>query len=712
MEDHDWKSDLDCLFNPRSIALVGASDSSPRARAIFSNLREFGYAGKIFPVNPNRDEVFGLKCYRAVLDIPEAVDAFILAVPRDSVLPVLKQCAEKDIKSGVVVSAGFAEASEEGRAIQEQVKETAEKGKIRLCGPNSFGVAGIHEKAAMLLGTDIRHIIPGGIGIIFQSGGLLNFILLAAWDRGWGLSYAISCGNEAVLNVTDYLAYLVRDERTRVIGILTEGISDPRKFLAAAQTAAELEKPIIVLKIGGSEKGGKAAQAHTGTMVGSDAVYDAVFKQNGITRVRDLDDFIETMELFSKRKRLKGDGIGFIVPSGAECGLIADIAEEAALTLPDPSPETVNRISKVQSSFLSVRNPMNAPEQYVRKAEIFQECIDSFLNDPNWHIVGLRLPLPRLREDKDVVDRFIDVAKAAKKTDKLLVLFSRASVSLPEYWRKLLSQHNIPFLLEYRKGFRAIKALIRYYRFIGRDRQLLDTGLDFALAPGKTSLAVIPESATVTERQSKQILARYGIPITREGLASTAAQAVTLARELGYPVALKVESPQISHKTDARAVKVNIKNDSELGEAYNEILINAKKYDPEAKINGILVQEMVHGGREIIIGMTQDPQWGPVILFGLGGIFVEIIKDISMRLAPLTKYDIYEMFSEVNGFRILQGIRGEPEADIDAVVEILLRFSRLSVDLGDRLAEIDINPLVVFAKGKGAKVVDCLMIRR
>ncbi|MBI2986707.1 MAG: acetate--CoA ligase family protein [Deltaproteobacteria bacterium] len=708
----DWKADLQPLFNPRSVALIGASESSPRSRAIFHNLREFGYRGKIFPVHPKRNEVFGLRCYPKVTDIPEIVDAFIIAIPRDFVVPVLEECAQKGVQAGVIVSAGFAEASEEGGVLQNRITKIAEAAKMRICGPNCFGVANIHERVALISGADVRHLQPGKIGIVFQSGGLLNLILLAAWDRGWGVSYTISCGNEAVVHVAHYAEYLVRDSRTEVVGILTEGIKDPHRFLAVARLGVDLGKPIIVLKIGKSEKGTKAAQAHTGALVGSDAVYDAVFRQNGVVRVDDLDDFIETVELFSKRKKLKGERLGFIAPSGAECGLIADIAADVGIHLPELSAKTAERLRSVQSPFLTIRNPLNAPEQYTRKAEIFKECTDALLDDDNLDILGFRLPLPRLREDKDVVDRFGDLVQAGQETDKLLIVFSRASVSLPEYWRQLLRQHEIPFLLEYRKGFKALKALMNYDRFLEREREPLDSQVRPDVDLTKIKNLLQSSEQTLTERQSKQILAAYGISIAAEALATSAEEAVRIARRIGYPVVLKIESPQIAHKTDARAVEMNISSDAEVRACYGRIIKNAKAYNPASEINGVLVQEMVPGGKEVIIGMTQDPQWGPAIVFGLGGIFVEIINDIAIRTVPLTRHDISEMFNEVKGFRILTGIRGEPEADTDALVQILLRFSGLAMDLRDHVSEIDINPLMVFEKGKGAKVVDCLMTRK
>src|SRR5919108_82548 len=526
----DWKSDLQILFNPRSIALIGASESSSRARAIFNNLKEFGYRGKIFPTNPTRGEAFGLKCYPKVTDIPEVVDAFIIAIPRDHVVTALEGCVEKGVQAGVIISAGFAEASAEGKLLQDRLTEIAEAAKMRICGPNCYGVANIHEGVALLLGTDVRHVQPGKIGLVFQSGGLLNLILLAAWDRGWGVSHAISCGNEAVLHVAHYAEYLVRDSRTQVVGILTEGLKDPERFLEVARLAADREKPLIVLKIGKSEKGIKAAQAHTGTLVGSDAVYDAVFKQHGVVRVHDLDDFIETIELFSKRKRLRGGRLGFIAPSGAECGLIADIATDSGIDLPELPAKTVDRLKKVQSPFLSIRNPLNAPEQYTHKEEIFTECIAALLDAGNLDIIGLRLPLPRMREDRDVVSRFVDLAEAGKKTEKLLIVFSRASVSLPEYWRQLLREHEIPFLLEYRKGFKALKSLLHYSQFIESDRVFPESGVHAGMNPDKARDLLRSFGPTLTERQSKQILAEYGIPIARESLAANAEDAVGIAR--------------------------------------------------------------------------------------------------------------------------------------------------------------------------------------
>ncbi len=708
MSDLDWKSDLTPLLSPESIALIGASENSAWTSALAQSLKELGYRGKLYPVNPNRKEVFGIQCYPSVVDIPGAVDAFIIAISRDFIVPVLQDCAQKEIRAGVIISAGFAEASETGKAVQQQIVEIATEGKIRICGPNSFGVANLHQGVSLMSSSEVRYLKPGGVSLVFQSGGLLNAALLAAWDRSWGVGCAISSGNEAVLNIADYADYLIHDENTRVLGILTEGFRDAEKFLRVAKLAAELQKPIVILKLGKSEKGKHAAQAHTATLVGSDAVYSTVFKQHGLTRVADLDDFIETVELFSKRKRLRGHRVGVIVPSGAECGLVADMAEDAGIDLPDLSTATAKRLEASRSDYLSLRNPLNAPERYVRRGDVFRQWIQALVDDENLDIVGLRLPLPRRREDEDVKSRFGDLAEIAERTEKLIVLFSRASISLPEYWRKLLAEKNIPFLLEYRSGFKALRALIDYDRFLKKTR--LSSSESRRPIDGGKSRRIIPASGRApTERQSKQILAEYDIPTAREALAKSEEEARAVAETIGYPVVLKVESAHVTHKTEAGAVKINIQNEAELRRCYHEILNNVQAYKSTAVIDGILVQEMISGGKELIVGMKRDRQFGAVIVVGMGGIFVEVIEDIAMRVAPLTKSDALDMIGELKGFRILQGVRGEAPSDVDAVAEIICRFSRLSMDFVDKIAEIEINPLIVFEKGKGAVAVDFLI---
>jgi acetyltransferase len=709
MSDFDWKSDLAPLFNPQSIALIGASESSAWSSALAQNLRELGYRGRLFPVNPKRSEVFGLPCYRSVLDIPGTVDAFVIAISRERILPVIRECAEKSVRSGVIISAGFAEASQEGKAIQRQIVDIATDAKMRVCGPNSFGVANLHHGVSLISSSEVRYLRPGGVSLIFQSGGLLNAALLAAWDRNWGVGCAVSCGNEAVLNIADYADHLIRDDNTRVLGVLTEGFRDPQKFLRTAKFAADQNKPIIVLKLGKSEKGKQAAQAHTGTLVGADEVYDAVFRQHGIIRVGDLDDFVDTVELFSKRRKLRGRRVGVIVPSGAECGLVADMAEAAGVELAELSSKTVDKLSSTQSAYLSVRNPLNAPERYVRRGEVFREWIKTLVDDDRLDVIGLRLPLPRRREDPDVVARFLDLAEIAARTEKLIVIFSRASISLPEYWRRLLGQHDIPFLLEYRRGFKALSALIRYEAFREKNRTASgETRTETAgpkVAPAFTADAL-------SESAAKAILSQYDIPTTREAFACSEHEAARLAGAIGYPVVLKIDSPEILHKTEAGGVRVDLQNEADLRRAYSEILANVTAYAPSATINGLLVQEMIRGGREVIVGMKRDPQFGPVVIVGLGGVFVEVLRDFAMRVAPLTTDDAREMIAELKGYRILQGMRGEAASDVDALAEIIQRFSRLALEIGEEIGAIDINPLRVFEKGQGAVALDCLMTRR
>jgi acyl-CoA synthetase (NDP forming) len=708
MSEPDWKSDLAPLLNPASIALIGASENSAWSSALAHNLKELGYKGRLYPVNPKRQEVFGLPCYPSVRDIPGPVDAFIIAISRHFILPVIQDCALKEIRAGVIISAGFAEASEEGKAIQQQIVDIAITAKMRICGPNSFGVANLHQGVSLISSSEVRYLRPGGVSLVFQSGGLLNAALLAGWDRSWGIDCAISCGNEAVLNSADYADYLIRDENTEVLGILTEGFRDPQKFLRVAKLAAEAEKPIVVLKLGKSEKGKHAAQAHTGTLVGSDAVYSAVLKQYGITRVSDLDDFIETVELFSKRKKLRGYRAGMIVPSGAECGLVADMAEEAGVDLPELSAATAEKLSSTKSDYLSLHNPLNAPERYVRRGDIFRQWIQALVDDENLDIVGLRLPLPRRREDEDVIARFHDLAVIAARTTKLVVLFSRASISLPEYWRTLLAEHQIPFLLEYRKGFKALRALIDYERFLSQSRGTVE--INQSVDQGKLA-GLLADRSALSEREGKQILAGYGIPTTREALAKSEEKAAALAETIGYPVVLKIESADIAHKTEAGAVKLDIRDEAGLRCGYQEILSSARAYDSRASISGVLVQEMIRGGKEMILGMSRDPQFGPIIMIGLGGIFVEVIRDVALRAVPLTKDDALAMIGELKGYRLLQGVRGERPSDIDALADTLCRFARLALEAPEEIAEIDVNPLVVFEEGRGVMALDCLMTR-
>jgi len=466
MDDYRWKSDLNGLFNPKSIALVGASDKSYESQSFYHNLNAVGYTGKIFLVNPKRRELFGCKCYPNILEIPDPVDSVIVTIPARFVPQTMQECLEKGIRTGIINSSGFAEISVEGKMFQDKITEIAHQGQMRIVGPNTYGIANIRDKVAAISGSDVRYVTPGKIGLIIQSGGILNFMQMAAWDRGWGISYVVSCGNQAVLHIENYLEFLVKDDRTETIGIFAEEITDVQKFSEIADLAGKLGKPIVIIKIGQSAKGKKGAQAHTGSKTGSDKAYNTLFKEKGITRVHSLDGFIETIELFSKRKTLKGTRLGLMLPSGAECGYASDIANKKDLALPDLSLKAVERISKVQSPRLTISNPLNVPENYISNGDVFKECLSSFIEDENFDVIGIRLSLPRLRESKEVIARFINVVEAAKKTDKLLVLLSRGSVSLPEYWRKLLREHSLPFLWDYKRGFKAIKALMAYYRFL------------------------------------------------------------------------------------------------------------------------------------------------------------------------------------------------------------------------------------------------------
>jgi len=702
---------LSPLLNPESIAIIGVSkDPSRIGGRILKYLRTHEYGGKILLVNPKYDELGGIKCYPDLLSIPFDIDVALIAVPEQTVLPVLEEAGKSKVKSAIIYSAGFSEMGEEGAKKQQTLKQISQENGLAVCGPNCVGIIGFHNKTAMSFSQflDIPRLIPGSVAFISQSGALGGALLNRIQDRSIGISYFISTGNEAVLESSDFVEYLLDDPKTAVIMALIEGIRDAEKFLRVADLAAEKKKPIVVMKVGKTESGGKAASSHTGSMTGSDRVYDAVFRQKGVIRVEEVEDLYLTASALAKCPRPRGNRVGIITTTGGGGVILTDKLVEMGMELPELSSGTVAKLSETKASFGIVKNPLDLTAQVVNDPLLFPKSIDAFVQDENFDMVIVALAMVAGERSKE---RASYIIQAARATDKpILTWWASGSLSAPGM--TMLEESRVPLFTSPHRGVKALHALVQYSAFLRND----DDGKSPMISPSskhhsKIEKFVRSASRVLTEDEGKEILSYYGIPVPQEKLGRDLEEVKGIAARIGYPVALKIISPQITHKTEVGGLKLNIRNGDELGRAYDEIMRNVRSHKPDAEIRGMLVQEMVPAGRELIIGVTQDPQFGPMIMFGLGGIFVEVLKDFSLRHAPLKERDSWEMIREIKGYKILEGARGEKRSDQEAIVRTLMAVSQMAVELKGAFSEIDINPLVVYPEKGGLKAVDCLFVK-
>ncbi|MDJ0764407.1 MAG: acetate--CoA ligase family protein [Myxococcota bacterium] len=708
--------DLKFFLSPRSIAIIGASsnfDSISGKPVRF--LKEHEYEGDVYPINPKYEELKGYKCYKSVLEVPGDVDLALVAVNYKLVLPMLEQCVKKGVKHASVFASGFAESGEEGKVLQKKIAALAKESGMRVCGPNCQGSVSLRDRAigGFSASLGVKPLKVGPIGYVTQSGALGYSIFSLAQESGVGFSYVASTGNEVDLHTLDFLEFMLEDDETKMAIAYLEGIKNGEQFIRLANRGLELGKPIVALKVGRSEVGQKAASSHTASLTGSDAVCDAFFRQKGIIRAEDIQDMIDIAALMQRIPALpKGKGLGIITTSGGGGILVADVASDLGLDIPELGEETTAYIEKYIPAYGSALNPVDVTAQVINEAEDFQNVLKAMIDHPSLH--ALVIVVTQITgESGSQMAR--DIVKMSKETEKpISVAWTTGDVLVGEQLQ-ILRDGGVQFYKSPARATRAMGLLMNYGAtqdaLFGRVKAAAGTG---QASKNKAAAVAMLDQAnrSLTEHQGKELLSLYDIPVTQEEVATSEAHAVEIVEKIGYPVALKIDSPDILHKTEAGGLKLNIQSKEALVAAYNEVLENAKKYDPKAKINGVLVQEMVKDGTEVIVGVNNDPQFGPTIMFGLGGIFVEILKDVSLKVAPIARDDALAMIQEIKGFKVLAGARGRAKTDIDAIADVLVKVSTLAVELQDHMAELDINPLLVLPAGKGVRVADALVIKK
>lgn len=708
---------MEALLHPKRIAIVGDSPNPGFASGIHRMLEKCGYEGTIIPINPRYEEIGGWQAYPTVDAVPGGADLAVVGVPARFVNEVLERCATAGVGAVNIITSGYGEQSDpEAHLRQEQLREFAARTGVRIVGPNCLGNISVPNKMAAISGP-YEYLVPGPVGLVLQSGLLAYSLVIPAMARGIGFSYVVTTGNEADLEAADLLRYYIEDDQTRVIGCFIEQFREPQKLVEVAELAAERQKPIVVLKIGRSEAGRRSAQAHTGSLVGSDEVADAVMRQYGIIRVRDLDEMTETLAAFHTDRLPQATGVGAIYVSGGAAGLVSDLSEDFGIDLPDLAPHTIDRLEQVIPEYGTVGNPLDTTGMAGAIPELMQGAIEGMAEDPNIHTIIYGQAYPTL-VDLDTPAGQVMKTAHEKYPDKTFLVISLVPGHMAPASRRdgepvvepVAHWGNVPFLQGVENGLRATKHLNEYSAYLRARGAGHAKASESGVAEQARQIVRAAAGRALVERDAKAILALYDIPVTVEQLAASADEAVSAAEQIGYPVVLKVESADIAHKTEAGGVLLGLKTADEVRGGYDQILANAARFDPNARVAGVLVQEMVPPGRELILGMTKDEQFGPAVAVGLGGIFVEVLKDVALAVPPVDRRIAGEMLGRLRGKAILEGTRGQAGSDLDAVTGLIERFSQLCWDLRDDVAEIDINPLVVFEAGEGAKVVDCLII--
>jgi acetyltransferase len=694
---------LEKLFTPDSIAIIGASSTRGKiGYEILENLISYGYKGDIYPINLEKKEIMGLKAHTSVLNVEGNIDLAVIAIPAKAVPSVLEECGKKGVKVVVIISSGFSEAG--NAQIEMELVETAKRYKMRILGPNVFGVVYTPRSLNATFGP--QSIVPGTIAFVTQSGAIGIALMDKTRVENIGLSAVVSVGNKADIDDADLLEFLQDDPNTQVILLYIEGLKRGRKFLASAAETS-LKKPIITIKSGRTKRGAKAAASHTGSLAGSDRIFSAAFNQSGILRADTMEQAFDWARMASLSPVPQGEKC-LIITNGGGVGVLAtDACEKEGVVLLDDYQYLEKTFGPLIPSFGSTKNPIDITGQ--SREDAYKTILRKALNEERVDaIIILYCEAAVVDTEKFAAYIIEEVQSAAVKKP---IVVSLIGGEKGEQALKILNDHGIPSFEEPEEAVSALAAFYRWWRFTTNrhstqegnymiDKEKIYTVMKKAREQGRIQLL---------EDEAKDILQACGLNLPAYRLTTSINEALDAAEEIGYPVVLKISSEDIIHKSDIGGVKVGIQNDRELRSAYKEILYRAKKGYPRATIRGILVNEMVEEGIEIIVGCSRDPQFGPIVMFGLGGIYVEVLKDVAFRVAPIDVHDALDMIDDIKSHPLLYGVRGEKMKDINSLAETISILSYLPHEIPE-IVEIDLNPLI--ALEDGCKVVDARMTLR
>lgn len=698
-------TDLSRLIHPRAIALVGASErpQSIGGRTLSNLLDHSQIDGELYLVNPTKSELRGHRCWPSIASLPQTPDVAVIAVPASGVIAVMEECAARGVPFAIILTSGFGEAGAEGERAQARLKEIAEQAGMRVYGPNCPGLTNVNARLGMTFSPSFPHdLVKGPIGLATQGGGLGRNVM-QAMERGIGIGLWASTGNEVDLQVADFIHYMATAPDIKVIVTLLEGIKDGPRFLAALLCAADNGKPVIALKVGKSEYGQRAAQSHTASLTGSAEVNSAVFRQYGVIEVDDIDELVDTAWLFARAMPGEREEIGVYCSSGGTTALTADAVGTAGLKLAEFAPETIALLRSKLPDYAAVNNPVDTTAAVLSDADLVECTLGAVAADPNTGCVIAPIAL----DYGETTVRMAQTIIAAQKRVRSPIVPIWMSDRLGEGYRMLVAAGFAPP----RSVGKAIAAIRRWTEW-GRWRR------SAADRPARRLPSAVPAAPAgalrnLSELQAKALLEKAGIPLLPVAVARTREEARQLADGMGYPVVAKIASPDILHKSDIGGVRVGIADGAQLELAWDDIMASAGHHRPDAAIDGLLIEKMAPGGGvELMAGVTRDPVFGHVMTFGLGGVYVEILRDVTRRLLPLSPEDAASMVREMRCFPVLDGARGRPVADVPALERLLLGVSEFVTANAQRIEEMDLNPIWVGARGEGALPLDAVIVER
>ncbi len=693
---------LDQLFQPKSIAVIGASQKEGKVgHDILSNVLRYGFRGKVYPINPKAKRILGKKTYPSVLKVRGKIDLAIIAIPYHHVLGAIEECGKKQIKAVIIISAGFKEADSDGARMERNLKKRAKKLKIRILGPNCLGLI---DTASCLNASFAKGMpLKGNIAFFSQSGALCTAVLDWALAEKIGFSRFVSLGNKVDISEIELMQALLQDPDTKVVIGYLESIERGKEFIRAARRLTA-KKPVIILKAGSTQAGSRAASSHTGALAGKGVAYQAAFKQTGIISADSLNELFDFALAFSYQSLPKSPTLAILTNGGGPGIIAADACEKKGVALSRFTKKTIKSLSRCLPSTASLYNPVDIIGD--ASAKRFCQSLEVLIKDKN---VGGALVILTPQTMIDIEGTARGIAKLMHKSSRPIITSFMGKLQIASSV-DILTQNKIPNYSYPEDAVNSFKALTNYGAYLKRPKSPLRS---FPVKKGKVSkiFATLKKEGRVSlvEWEAREILSNYGFRVPLTFLAETSKEAVLFAQKTGYPLVIKVASPDILHKSDIGGVRLGINNATELKEAFDQIISAARRHMRNATIWGVLVQEMVKAEKELILGVSSDPQFGHLIMVGLGGIYTEVLKDTAFRIAPISECEARDMVSELKTYPLLRGVRGEPAADIETVVEYLLRLSQLIKDFPE-IAELDINPLAVKARGEGALAVDARII--
>ncbi len=690
------------LLSPHSVAVVGASANPIKVgNSILANIIDGGFEGDIYPVNPKEDKILGLTCYKSVSDIPGQLDLVVLVIKREAVLKTLQQSAEKGVKAAIIITAGFGESDETGKRLQKEIIQLARQKRITVLGPNCLGLLNPWSKLNAAFGQQLGH--PGGVAIVSQSGALIT--AMQDWARSIHLGFSVvaSVGNKAAVDEVDFLKVLHKDPHTRVIAAYLEDISNGQDFMRTAEEVSR-SKPVVILKSGRTSAGARAASSHTGSLAGADAAYESAFQRSGVIRAQSIEHLFDISTALSYQPVPKGNRIAVITNAGGPGIMMSDALEMAGLKVAALADTTAEKLSAVLPPAASWSNPVDVLGDAGR--DRYKAAIELALQDEGVDGVIVILTPQKMTETKETAEAIVELSSTSEKP--ILACFMGADAVAEGV--EVLQENNIP---QYPIPDRAAKSMfemVKYADYRSRPRRAVER---FAVNKNPVTKIIKAYRSRgmheIGEIDAKTIMSAYNFVLPPAMVATSVETAAQAGEQLGYPLAMKISSPDILHKSDVGGVRIGLEKRSAVEDAFELMMLRVKRKKPDAELRGVLIEKMVGGGKEVILGMKKDPQFGPMLMFGLGGIFVEVLKDVTFSLAPVTEEECMSMIRRTKSYKLLTGARGQRGVDIGAIVDNLMRMSQLSLDFPE-IDEIDINPLKVGYEGDGAFVVDARII--